>query len=284
MNAHATVRIKVIPKQGNSDDECEDSYFVIPIDFFDKRCFGPIVAVISDGASESIFARVWSGIIAWRAARRAYEVPEILTGPIVSFRDFIIHLVDHWESWMAGYIEQRIAEGRPLRWYEGAKLASGAFATLLIIRLDYGYAQRVHEEQVDGFWHAAALGDSCAFQVRGDQVLSRFPIESSADFGISPNLLSSKAPPELVCQRTTFTQGTFRHGDDFFLMSDALAAWFLSTVEDTPPSELRGILDQLRGFNRNDSRSEFESWLCSLMANGALRNDDITFLHIRTSG
>ncbi|MFD5697178.1 hypothetical protein [Streptomyces lasiicapitis] len=274
----------MIPKRGNSDDECEDSYFVIPTDFLNKQCFGPVVAVISDGASESMFARAWSGMIAWRAARRAYRVPETLTGSGTSFRHFFTQLVSRWESWVAGYIEQRVIDGRPLQWYEEAKLASGAFATLLAVRLDYGNAQRVREGKADGFWHAAALGDSCVFQVRENQILSRFPINSSAGFGITPNLLGSNANPELVCQRTVFFKGTFRHGDEFFLMTDALAAWFLSNVENTPSSELKESLDQLRGFSRTANRSTFESWLWSLMASGALRNDDITFMHICTSG
>ncbi|MDQ1008700.1 hypothetical protein QFZ82_003185 [Streptomyces sp. V4I23] len=285
MNSHfVTVKAVVIPKQGNSEVECEDSYCVIPKSSLSEQCFGPVVAVISDGASESMFARAWSNMIARRVAHRAYWVPEILTGPGPSFRYFINQLVGHWERWLARYIDQRVTDGRPLRWYEEAKLASGAFATLLAVRLDYGHAQPVYEGKEDGFWHAAALGDSCVFQLRGQEVISLFPIEYSADFGNTPNLLGSNANRDLVCQRTAFFDGSFRHGDDFFLMTDALAAWFLSTVENTHPGELKGILDQLRRFSRTENRSAFKSWLSSLMASGALQNDDITLMHICTSG
>ncbi|MFE9354035.1 hypothetical protein ACFYPB_07475 [Streptomyces olivaceoviridis] len=242
------------------------------------------MAVISDGASESMFARAWSGMIAWRAASGSYRVPDTLTGPGASFRHCITQLADRWRNWVSSYIEQRVSEGRPLQWYEEAKLASGAFATLLALRLDYGYATQVHEGKQGGFWNAAALGDSCVFQVRRHQIISHFPIKSSADFGITPSLLGSNANPDLVCRRTLFYNGLFKDGDDFFLMTDALAAWFLSAVENSSPSELEGILDQLRAFSRTGDRSEFAIWLSSLRVAGVLRNDDITFMHICTSG
>lgn len=279
-----TVKAVVIPKQGNSEDECEDAFCVIPKSSLDKECFGPVVAVISDGASESMFARAWSGMIAWHVARCSYCVPQILHGPGASFRYFINQLVDHWEGWLARYIDQRVADGRPLRWYEEEKLASGAFATMLAVRFDFSHAEPIDEGKEDGFWHAAALGDSCVFQVRGNEIISLFPNTSSADFGITPNLLGSNSDQDLVRQHTAFIKGSFRHGDDFFLMTDALAAWFLSTVEKTHPGELKGVLDQLRRFSHVESRSAFESWLSSLIASGALRNDDITFIHIYTSG
>lgn len=283
-NNSVAVKTMVIPKQGNSEDECEDSHCIFPKTSLNKRHFGSVVAVISDGASESMFARAWSDTIAWRAARRGYYVPETLAGPGSSFRHLITQLMSHWERWLAEYINKRTVDGRPLRWYEEAKLASGAFATLLAVRLDYGISQRASKGKGGGFWHAAALGDSCVFQVRGDEVISFFPIESSADFGSAPNLLGSNSNLDLVCQRTAFFNGPFRRGDDFFLMSDALAAWFLTAVENAHPSELKEILDQLREFSRSGDRPTFKSWLSYLIASGTLQNDDVTFIHICTSG
>ena len=285
MSSHfITVKAVAIPKQGNTEDECEDSYRVVPKTSLRKQCFGPVVAVVSDGASESILAQAWSSMIARCFAHRAYNVPEVLLGSGASFRYFIGQLVGYWDNWLARYIDQRFADGRPLRWYEEAKLTSGAFATMLAVRLDYGHDQPVYEGNEDGVWHAAALGDSCVFQLRGDQVISFFPVDSSADFDNTPNLLGSNTKPDLVYQRTAFISGSFRHGDEFFLMTDALAAWFLSTVEKTRPGEMEYCLDQLRRFSRTENLSAFKSWLLSLMASGDLRNDDITFMHIRTSG
>lgn len=279
-----TTRTLVIPKQGNTDEECEDSYFVIPTGSPEESYSGPLVAVISDGASESMFARRWSGMIAWRVARGSYHMPDTLTGPGASFRHCITQLAGRWRNWVSSYIEQRVSEGRPLQWYEEAKLSSGAAATLLALRLDYGYAKQVHEGEQDGFWNAAALGDSCVFQVRGHQIISYFPIMSSADFGITPSLLGSNTNPDLVCRRTLFYNGSFKGGDEFFLMTDALAAWFLSAVETSSPSELEGTLDQLRAFSHTGSRSTFATWLSSLRMANALQNDDITFMHICISG
>ncbi|MFH8561142.1 hypothetical protein [Streptomyces sp. NPDC017988] len=274
----------MIPKKGSTEDECEDSYCVIPETSDNKQHLGPVVAAISDGASESIFARTWANMITWRAAHEAFRAPETFTGRDASFRGFVNQLVKRWERWVAGYVRQRVNDGRPLRWYEEAKMASGAFATFLAVRFDCGHVQRVGEMKEDGLWHAAALGDTCVFQVRGNEVISRFPIESSAGFGVTPNLLGSKANLDIVCERTDFLSSSFRYDDGFFLMTDALAAWFISAVEETPSGELKEILDQLRAYSDIENRSSFESWLSSLIARGALRNDDITLMYICISG
>lgn len=271
------VRTMTIPKQGNTEEECEDSCFILPSTEMNGECYGPLVVSISDGASESMFAGVWSSMVAARAARRVYNLPATISSPGDSFRRLITQLVERWDGWVVDYIGRRAQHGPPLRWYEEAKLASGASATLLAVRIDPSSVQGG-----EGAWHAAALGDSCVFQVRGYEVMSRFPVRSSADFDITPNLLASRnINLDLICQRTLFAEGSFGAGDDFFLMTDALAAWFLYTVETSPRSEIGATLDVLRRLGRSQNTAHFQTWVASLIADGALRNDDVTFTYIK---
>ncbi|QHC15548.1 hypothetical protein GR131_08920 [Streptomyces sp. GF20] len=257
---------------GSSKEECEDSFRIDCAPSFGGQNLGSVAVAISDGATESMFARKWAGMVTWHAIENAHCIPDGFTGPGDGFRHFIGTVMGRWESWVSSYVRQRILEGRPLRWYEEAKLASGAFATLLAVHF---------EDAPEGFWHAAALGDSCLFHIRSQSVIDQFPVQSSADFGISPDLLGSKADLDLVCERTYFDRGSFVRGDEFFLMTDALAAWFVSVMENATSGQIEEALDKMRIFSHAKNRSEFESWISLMIGSGRLRNDDITLICIR---
>ncbi|XMN07714.1 protein phosphatase 2C domain-containing protein [Streptomyces griseobrunneus] len=275
MNPHpVAVQASLIPKKGSSEDECEDSFCIDRDLSFGNQRLGPVAVAISDGATESMFAKKWARMITRHAADSSRCIPDGFTGSGDNFRHFVRQIMDRWESWVSSYVKQRVASGRPLRWYEEAKLASGAFATLLAVHF---------EEAPEGRWHAAALGDSCLFQIRGQRVISQFPVQSSADFGVNPDLLGSKADLDTVCERTYFGRGSFTCGDEFFLMTDALAAWFTYAVENATPSQIEEVLDKVRIFSHAENRSVFESWLSSMIISGRLRNDDITLIRIYIS-
>ncbi|MEU6319037.1 hypothetical protein [Streptomyces sp. NPDC047009] len=274
----------VLPKKGNREDECEDAYCVFPeIGLPGTRHVGPVVASISDGASESMLAGVWAHKVAWHTAENAHGDPATLAGPNSSYADLIAQLKGRWSTWIADYVRQRSADGRPLQWYEEVKLTSGAYATLLAIRLDLPDTICAEEPRVGTpwLWRAAALGDSCLFQVRGERILTYFPVKSSTDFGVNPDLLGSRNHNiSLICQRTHFISGGFERGDDFFLMTDALAAWFVSVIESKVAGELLTALRQLRYFGRYGDKDSFQTWVSDLVAEGSLRNDDITLIHL----
>ncbi|MFE2285757.1 hypothetical protein ACFXDJ_16495 [Streptomyces sp. NPDC059443] len=279
----------MIPKEGNSQAECEDAYCVVKgANATGGQESGPIVAAISDGASESMLASVWSGMISWHAAHSAYYAPRALSGRGDDYAHLVDHLLERWDSWVVDYSRRRSRSTRPLQWYDEVKLASGSFATLLAVRLDLlGTAETVEtQEMVDpGLWEAAALGDSCLFQIRENEIVTRFPVESSTDFGLTPDLLASRnSSTGQISEHTRFMQGTVRRGDDLFLMTDALAAWFLALSESGTPDEFNEGLRQLRIFSRAADIIEFQAWISSLVADGNLRNDDVTFIHIDIRG
>ena len=62
-------------------------------------------------------------------------------------------------------------------------------------------------------------------------------------------------------------------GDEFYLMTDALACWFLQMYEKKrQPWRTMRLLKQ----------SDFEQGIAKLRNTKALRNDDVTLLHIIT--
>src|SRR5205085_7776817 len=73
--------------------------------------------------------------------------------------------------------------GKALPWYAEEKLRDGAFAALA------GLALTATEDRLR--WNALAIGDSCMFHVRGEELLAAFPLAAASSFGSRPHLLSS---------------------------------------------------------------------------------------------
>ena len=118
-------------------------------------------------------------------------------------------------------------------------------------------------------WQATAIGDSCLFQVRGGQLLTTFPITNSTDFNNRPALLSSNSGnwkselATIACAR-----GSWEPDDVFYMMTDAMACWFLRSIENG--AQLEMVFDGDR---------EFDRWIEGLRE-GGMRNDDVTLLRI----
>jgi hypothetical protein len=71
-------------------------------------------------------------------------------------------------------------------------------------------------------------------------------------------------------------RGDCRPGDHLFLMTDALAQWFLDGCERgrRPWDDLTGVLAG------NDPAADFPAWVDARRETGALRNDDVTLLAV----
>jgi hypothetical protein len=200
----------------------------------------------------------WAQILV-RAFCRSGGAPETL-GPLLE------RAYQSWRGWKEHYLAWR-AEHRPVQWFEEPGLERGAFSTLLGLTLG--------ERDPRRRWQVLALGDSCLFQVRSGALLTAFPIEASADFGSRPYLIASNpAHNAALLDHVRHTRQDWEPGDRFYLMTDALAQWFLSRVEagETPWDALDA--DAL------SSSAAFAAWIGALRADHALRNDDVTVLAI----
>jgi hypothetical protein len=205
---------------------------------------------VADGATETSFARTWARLLV-RAYCRGNISPQGLAH----------HLPGLQALW------RMEALCRPLPWYAEEKVRKGAFSSIAGVTVQQdGAAIR---------WSAAAIGDSCIFQVRGDELLESFPLSASEAFNNRPQLLSSNA---VGAEETTAllrtTTGRARQGDLFLLMSDALAAWFLAASE-------RGETPWQRLFcSEAFGGGSFEDWIGGRRAEREIRNDDVTLLTV----
>ena len=230
-------RIFWTPKRGNSVEEYEDAFWPPgPLDLDSKL----LRFAIADGATETSFARSWAQILT-----RAYCRDQLSEKKI---RKYLPQFEQEWRESIGK---------QALPWYAEQKLSHGAFATFL------GFTV------LDDSWQSTAIGDSCLFQLRAGRLVTAFPITSSADFNNRPGLLSSNSRNwndeiGLISQ----ARGTWQPNDVFYLMTDAIACWFLRAIEHEEPA-----LDPVR------DGEPFDHWIESLRDSG-MRNDDVTILRI----
>jgi len=239
-----------LPKAGNSEDEYEDAFYP-PNDLIDVSGNALRVA-IADGATETSFAKLWAKLLTLAYVEGRFDSPE----------QTLLCLCQDWS-------ESILSKSLP--WYAEEKSRSGAFAALLGFRI-----QSNNEEDCASYsWDAIAIGDSCLFQVRGDELHFAFPLKKSTDFNSRPFLLSSLSSWNEVQEKFQSESGDVKEGDTFYLMTDALACWFLEEREhgNHPWEQLRGIDDKGSSFS-------FNELVDRLRKPCQLRNDDVTLLRI----
>jgi hypothetical protein len=222
-----------MPKAGHTLAEYEDAFAGDP----ERGRFA-----IADGASESAFARRWARILV-----NAY-----------------VRTPGSWSLWLPGARRRWRSKYhcQELPWYAESKFAQGAFASLLGVAI------------AGQHWQAQAIGDSCLFHVRGHSLRRGFPVRRSDEFGNEPNLLGSRPRGNTqIMTKRIHLAGEWEPGDFLFLMTDALAQWFLKTIED------RGQL--WKDLHALQTQAQFAQLLENLRDARQVRNDDVTFLRIQ---
>jgi hypothetical protein len=224
---------------------------------------GCAVAAVSDGATESVLSGKWAECLVQRFA----DDPQF-------------PLTDQWVEDTAANFYEGI-DFTKLPWYAVEKAVNGSQATLLGLRLDLR----------SGRWQATGKGDSMIAIVGWRAVPRPFAFKELG-LNISPSSLSIPTAfgnrPSLVRSRTENgsipTDDPFWHesrrisglsnrwaNKSFLLMTDALAAWFVS---QTPLTLAANALLAL------DSQQKFEEFVFSRRNAGELKNDDTTLVHV----
>jgi hypothetical protein len=209
---------------------------------------------VADGATETSFAALWAKLLV-----RSYGK----YGPPLDPLDSDLTRIRA--------IWRKCVHRRPLPWYAEAKAEMGAFSSLLGLTISKDDAAGASS----GKWTAHAVGDSCLFHIRGDECLEAFPLEKSEEFSSRPALLSSTAGSASSHCPSLRKEGFWQQGDVFYLMTDALACWFLTKWErDERPLELLRKVQQQEAFTgliisqRNVPPED----------GTPLRNDDVTMI------
>ena len=254
-----------VPKAGAAEAEYEDAFLYEDGVGDDDQHF--LRVIVADGASESLLASRWA-----RHLTTIFLAAAENLGTADGFTAAYQRAAAGWEAELARYKEERADRDSPIQWYEEPGLARGAYSTLLAAEfrwaVDAGNAR----------WTAAAVGDSCLFQVRGGELTHAVPMVSSADFSNQPALLSSNGTEAEVLGRHLITKtGDLAPEDTYYLATDALSAWFLRGVEtgeakDQPWRPLRELDDS--------DQYEFRELIRKLRDNGRIRDDDTTLVRV----
>jgi hypothetical protein len=244
-------------KEGSSPAEYEDSFW--PRHVGEKNRKRRLRFAVADGASEAMLSGLWANVL----------VRSFIGSRSREFEKVYGRALRVWESEYGAYLARRKANGRPIEWYEEPGLERGAFATLL------GLSLTSPREGGSGNWTAVAVGDTCVFQVRRDELVAAFPLQRSDQFDITPDLVASKPRSrEAVIARSTTAHGLWIADDQFYLATDAIAAWFLREFEhgDRPWRVLRDLDTQ--------AAPDFLRWVRELRERKRIRNDDVTLLRV----
>jgi hypothetical protein len=236
-----------VPKRGNSIDEYEDAYAIDTVETESN-----IVRIaVADGASEGFFSKIWADILVKNFHRKK----------ITTMSAFLEHCNEDWKIWKSQYLEGRQASDRPIQWFEEDGIRRGAYSTFLGLNI----------KRDDSQWQAIAIGDTCLFHIRNGALIQSFPLCDSISFNNSPILLSSENPlTNEIMDAIVLETGSYREGDCFFLMTDALSAWVLQEFENG-----NDPIDEILGINTQD---EFAAFIDTLRTENHLHNDDVTLV------
>ena len=249
------LRVFWFPKEGNRSDEYEDAYAYHP-QAIRVGDFGIDMAriALSDGASESAFAREWANIL----VRHFVQAPMDMSNPTRSTLD----------SWLAP-AQTEWHEAVPwdrIPWHGEAKTRSGSLATLLGLTIE-----AAPDDPQVLYWRASAVGDSCLFVVRRDEMTLSFPLDDAARFNNRPDLVCSNPENNSgISDRLHHQSGECEPGDVFILASDDVSRWML-----------RGWAANRRPWHSVlalKCGEEAAAWVWEQRREGSLGNDDITLV------
>jgi len=245
-----------VPKRGSAESEYEDAFF--PTQVF-RRDLSEFHCAVGDGASESAFSGEWARLLVRGYCHRRVTLERLQ------------------RCWL------RLATRRPVPWYLEEKIRRGAHAALVGLSIRDGRSS----ESLGGSWDMEAVGDSCFFHVRDNELLKVSPISKSDEFDNSPHLISTDASRSfgLDESRLTVASGEWQPRDSFYLLTDALAQWTLAEHEaGRPPWPLFRDLKQADDPDGGSAKHRpFETVVAELRENGGLHNDDTTLLRIEVA-
>jgi hypothetical protein len=248
------------PKAGNREDECEDRFQVSKLHHRSRRRFRFAVA---DGATESAFSGSWAEKLV-----TAYVNDNPRKRKPITPTELMTLAQGYASRW------SKEVWAKPLPWFAQEKAQWGAFSTLLGL-----YLEDKPEASSNGRWTALGIGDTCLFQVRGDELLASFPLDRSEQFGNQPVLISTNPQSNAILQAQAGIierSGQWQAGDRFLMMTDALAHWFLEGIEKGAMPWQNELIENAFVFP-----DQFSAWIGQLRATKSIRNDDVTLLIIR---
>lgn len=239
------VQTYLTQKVGNERNECDDAL---------AFCLSSNAFAVADGATEAFGSRYWSRLLVKTWVRH----PSAIQKP--SFLELVRQLGDRASArWRK----------KTLPWYAEERAREGAFAAFVGMRF---------ENKGEEFrWQVLAIGDSCLIHTRSENILFSFPISEPEQFGYHPLLLPSNAERQArIADSIGIHDGSAESGDAFYLLSDAVANWYLQGKRTNTPSVRE--FEQLLSCG---STNELDILFDEQRTAAQMRNDDIAVLYIK---
>jgi hypothetical protein len=282
-----------VHKRGGTESEYEDAFF--PDEFTDE--LGTFRCAVADGASESAFANIWAQLLVRGFATKNLRIAE---------------LQQYWQKTvgskkMPWFLEKKARRGAfaafvglslrgdgvtTTRARKAAKKSAvpslsaadwmpstGNGTTTAAPPAGWRTQDGCSTDEIDGTWRAFAVGDSCLFQVRNNELITVGPVCESSQFDNSPFLLGSKSKETIQrnASHVSVHSGTLARGDLFYLATDAMSQWLLLRLEaEMPP------WDMLRDLGADDTRP-FDDLVDEMRSEHDLHNDDTTLMRVEVS-
>jgi hypothetical protein len=236
----------LLPKAGHQPVECEDA-IGLRVDS-GRVC-------VADGATEAFDSRTWARLLTKHWVRSAG-----------------LTTADEMEPWWAalGHRLDRRWARRTLPWYAAEKAAGGAFAAFVGIAL---------RDSADGCvaWEGVALGDACLVHRNATDIVSSMPIGAAEDFGFRPRLVpSAMAGQAGLSAEVTRLEGEARSGDSLLLLTDAIAAWYLTHFRSAPE-----LISEFERSVVSGDAEEQRAFVAAERDARRLRNDDVAAVLLR---
>lgn len=238
----AYVSVFHLEKAGNSPSEYEDAFW--PLKSGEAEL--PLRVAAADGATDAVFSGLWADILV-----RSWGLRHL------NAQNFSQEVAKKAKIW------RRRTQHRQVPWYVEEKARSGSFAALIGVELCQ-----------TGTWAAIACGDCCIFQIRDRELITAFPVSRSGDFSNSPALLTTGLMGRHLADAIRSEDGTWEPGDHLYLMTDALACWFLGK------HELGCLPWKVLSEVALTGRPSFSDWVTSLRKGKEIKNDDCTLVSV----
>ena len=249
-----TTQMFSLPKAGNTEEEYEDAFW--PDEVSAAQSLQGFRCAVADGATETSFSGDWAKMLTHRWCQEPDRT---------RFLESLPSLQKDWGSQI---------ESVPMAWYAEEKARAGAYSSLLGL----AFSETAPEDESLMPWHAVAVGDSCLFHL-SSSIVKPFPVAHSEDFNSRPYLLSSVPMNDDVLRENVLIEnGACVAGDVFYLMTDAMACWFLRRHEEGQNITERLLkLDGPEMFQRlvDEERAARDA-----EGQPYLRNDDVTLLRL----
>lgn len=251
----------LIPKEGNTDEECEDS---LNYRGEENKLF---VSAVADGASQGYESKLFSELLCTNFVEKFKEIRVFEEVALrEKFESFIAEVREKFDNKIKEKTKDKV-----IKWYEENAIETGAFSTFLGLLLNI--------ESKEGYF--IGVGDCFLFHLKNtktenqdesqDLVVNIYP-EKYIDQSNTPYLLATKSRYNSKLSEHLYQSPlTIENGDTLILSTDAFSYFMIDSIDNK---------DLIRTIAEKHEES-LKQIIDHSRKNGKLKNDDVAVIRFR---